>query len=434
MFFKQKLKKIFASLAIFTSLMTVLAVPAAASGTYQKPSLPLDVKAAIAVDSSTGQLLYAKNANKKLPIASMTKLITVYLTLQAIKNKKISWQTKVTPTPAISKVANNKEYSNVPLSQHHQYTVRQLYQATLIESANGAAMCLAQAVAGSQKIFVQQMRRLVAQWQIKNAKIYTVCGLANGNVGAAAYPGVKKSAENELSARDMAVITMQLLKQYPQVLQTSHLAHLNFADQGKTTKMTNFNWMLKGLSQYSPRFPVDGLKTGTTDKAGACFVGTLPVKNSHLITVVMGARHQDGNDPSRFWQTKKLMSYLLDNYQPVALAKGEQLAGASQVKVTAGQSPTTSLALKNKTNIWDPRDGKALRVSLQNSAVAAPLNQGQTADYYRFSSKQQALTSIYNPQTGRYENGQLRVAAAAKNDVNKVNIFVRLWRWLLGEH
>lgn len=99
---------------------------------YNKNEVNIDAKAAIAIDSKTGQLLYGKNINKQLPIASMTKLVTVYLTLKAIDQNKINWDTKVTPTQQIFAVASNREYSNVPLRMKHTYTIRQLYQATLI--------------------------------------------------------------------------------------------------------------------------------------------------------------------------------------------------------------------------------------------------------------------------------------------------------------
>ena len=157
MVFSKKIKRTLISLVALVSLVScgaVFTTPVSAdtSSSYRNNEVNLDVKSAIAIDSNSGQILYAKNADKTLPIASMTKLITVYLTLNAIKNKKLSWNQKVKPTASIVKVANNAEYSNVPLKMGHSYTIRQLYQATLIESANGAAMLLGQTIAGSIKV------------------------------------------------------------------------------------------------------------------------------------------------------------------------------------------------------------------------------------------------------------------------------------------
>lgn len=432
MFKKNKFRKSIIALMIALTCSISLTSGAGAAqaasqiNSYQDNKLNLYVKSAIAIDANSGQVLYAKNANKTLPIASMTKLITIYLTLEAIKNKTISWDTKVEPTSEIVKVANNLEYSNVPLKKGHLYTVRQLYQATLIESANGAAMCLAQAVSGSQVAFVKKMRAQLVKWGIKDAKIYTVCGLPNGNLGKVAYPGVSKNAENTMSAVDMAIVGQKLLAKYPEVLKTTKIAHMNFKDGNSNTTMINFNWMLKGLSQYDSSLKVDGLKTGTTDAAGACFIGTIKKNGGRLITVVMGAKHADGTDPSRFVQTKKLLNYIYANYTPVVLSKNTKINNHETMKVIDGQALSIPIGLNKKTTLWDPVDGKKLSSSMKYSSVEAGVAKGQIVNSYRFKSGSTKLISIDNPK-------QMEVQAKALQGTNKANIFVRIWRWIIGK-
>ncbi|MBA2915919.1 D-alanyl-D-alanine carboxypeptidase [Lactobacillus crispatus] len=431
MFFSKKIKRVaittVAAVSIFScgAVFATTPVNADTTSSYQADQVKLNVKSAIAIDSDSGQILYAKNAAQTLPIASMTKLVTVYLTLQAIKNHKLSWDQKVKPTAPIVKVANNAEYSNVPLKLGHSYTIRQLYQATLIESANGAAMLLGQTIAGSQKAFIDQMRAQVKKWGIEDAKIYTACGLPNGNLGKDAYPGVNKNAENTMSAKDMAIVGQKLISAFPEVLETTRLAHLNFKDAGHVTKMANFNWMLKGLSQYDQAYPVDGLKTGTTDAAGACFIGTVQHNGARLLTVVMGARHRDGTDPARFEQTKKLMNYVFTKYRPVTMTAGSQMNGAKTIKVVDGDNATTNLGLKQKATIWDPADGKTLVASLNKKSVEAPIKKDQTVGDYQFKSGNEKIVSLSNP------NG-MNVKAKALSANNKVNFFVRIWRWIFG--
>ena len=431
MFFSKKIKRVaittVAAVSIFScgAVFATTPVNADTTSSYQADQVKLNVKSAIAIDSDSGQILYAKNAAQTLPIASMTKLVTVYLTLQAIKNHKLSWDQKVKPTAPIVKVANNAEYSNVPLKLGHSYTIRQLYQATLIESANGAAMLLGQTIAGSQKAFIDQMRAQVKKWGIEDAKIYTACGLPNGNLGKDAYPGVNKNAENTMSAKDMAIVGQKLISAFPEVLETTRLAHLNFKDAGHVTKMANFNWMLKGLSQYDQAYPVDGLKTGTTDAAGACFIGTVQHNGARLLTVVMGARHRDGTDPARFEQTKKLMNYVFTKYRPVTMTAGSQMNGAKTIKVVDGDNATTNLGLKQNTTIWDPADGKTLVASLNKKSVEAPIKKDQTVGDYQFKSGNEKIVSLSNP------NG-MNVKAKALSANNKVNFFVRIWRWIFG--
>lgn len=433
MSFNNKIKKIFISLIAAASLTAGgvfinQSQPAEVeAATYDADQLNLDVKSAIAIDSQTGQILYTKNQNKVLPIASMTKLITVYLTLNAIKNKKISWNTTVEPTDSIVKVANNSEYSNVPLKKGHKYTIKQLYQATLIESANGAAMCLAQAVSGNQINFIKLMREQLKKWGITDAKIYTACGLPNGNVGDDAYPGVDKDAENVMSAKSMAIIGQKLLQDYPEVLDTTKIANLDFKDGDTTTKMTNFNWMLKGLSQYDKNLDVDGLKTGTTDAAGACFIGTMQRKGARIITVVMGAQHKDGTDPSRFVQTSKLMHYIFAKYTPITLKKGESIKGATSTVVQDGEAKSVPIGLKNQVTIWDPVDGKNVTATLKYQEVMAPVDKGEEVNSYEFKSGNEKLISLTSPK-------QMQVGAQALKSTGEVNWFVKIWRWITGEN
>lgn len=158
-FFKQ-LKKPFLALVTVLTVVSSLSVasffaPKASAATLPDQtdsSLNIDAKAAIAVDAKTGQVLYAKNAEQTLPVASMSKLLTAYMVLQAIDQGKLKWDQKVTPSDAAQEVSQDTTLSNVPLKKGESYTVKSLYQATLIYSANGAAMALADAVGGTQKI------------------------------------------------------------------------------------------------------------------------------------------------------------------------------------------------------------------------------------------------------------------------------------------
>nr|WP_278751567.1 serine hydrolase [Liquorilactobacillus nagelii] len=180
-----KAKKFLIGLVTATTAFAALATTGAATTQAQAATvsdtpasgLNLDVKAAIAVDANTGQIIYSKNASQPLAIASMSKLISIYLVLQAIKQGKLSWNEKIPVDEASYKVSQNTSLSNVPLLKGHKYTVKQLYQASLIYSANGAVMTLANAVAGSQKAFVDQMRAQLKKWGINDGEIYTDRGV-----------------------------------------------------------------------------------------------------------------------------------------------------------------------------------------------------------------------------------------------------------------
>lgn len=301
---KKKTKKKYLWLIIFVIAAICFFVWKNNFNSYRMPSnyhtdqVDLNVKAAVAINAKDGATLYAKNANQSLPIASMTKLLTVYLTLQAIKEKKISWDTTVTPTQEIVDLGSNQDYASVPLRLGQKYTVRQLYDAALIKSANNAARLLAIAVSGSETNFLNQMRQQARKWKLNNAKFVTVDGLPKKRKN---FLGMTTTVENKMSANDMSIVARKLITDYPEILNTTKLSRAYF----QNTLMTNSNKMLNGLSYYDSIFPVDGLKTGTTDGAGSCFTCTADKNGKRVIIVILGAE----NDNERFVETKKLLSY-----------------------------------------------------------------------------------------------------------------------------
>ncbi len=265
---------------------------------YHADQVSLNVKAAVAINSKDGKVIYAKNSNQSLPIASMTKLLTAYLTLKAIKEKKISWDTTISPTQEIINLGSNPDYASVPLSLGQKYTVKELYDAALIKSANNAAHLLAIAVSGNEENFLKQMRTQAKKWNLHNAKFVTVDGLPEKKKN---FFGMTTTVENKMSANDMAIVARKLIVDYPDVLNTTKISKAYF----RNTLMTNSNKMLNGLSDYDPNYPIDGLKTGTTDGAGSCFTCTVNKNGKRVITVILGAQ----NDVERFSETKKLLNY-----------------------------------------------------------------------------------------------------------------------------
>ena len=285
-------------------------------------------------------------------------------------------------------------------------------------------MMLAQAISGSQVIFVKMMREQLQKWGITDAQIYTTCGLPNKSVGSDAYPQATNNAENTMSAKDMAIVGRHLVNDYPFVIKTTKLPRLNFIDQNFKTPMTNFNWMLKTLPQYHSKINVDGLKTGTTDAAGACFIATAKHKGVRLITVVMGARHINGTDPSRFEETNKLFGYIFKHYHPVIFRKNEVIMGRTGIQVNSGKAKQISIGIKKASEVWVPIDQK-LKVNLTQTAVEAPVKENQVVSEYSFEAGPEKLISLTNP------NG-LKIPAKALEATDRVNFLVRFWRWLFG--
>lgn len=393
--------------------------------------LNLAVKSAIAVDEKTGQILYQQNANQSVPVASLSKLLTLYVVLQKIKDGKLSWNYKVRPSDNVCAVSQDTSLSNVPLEKGKQYSVRQLYQATLIYSANGAAMALAQAVAGSQKKFVNLMRQQAKELGIHDAQIYTCNGLTNKLVKSDAYPDASASAENKFSARDMALISQKLIQLYPQIISTSKIKEMSFNTGSQQIQMKNWNWMLPGGQNSYQLLPVDGLKTGTSDAAGACFVGTINKEGHRIITVVLGAAHQNDSDPSRFIQTQKLMSYVYHTYHYVSFKQGQTKASlpvfhGKQLKVNVTNQNECGLWLRNETTAKDVAVKVNVKCKLLNKkgdALTAPLSKGELVGSMYFNCNGHSFATID-------DHSGCSVHAQATQTVKKANIFEIIWRWI----
>ncbi|MCY9150150.1 serine hydrolase, partial [Bacillus haynesii] len=139
----------------------------------------VDAKAAILVEASSGKILYSKNPDQRLPVASMAKMMTEYLLLEAIHEGKVKWDQKYTPDDYVYEISQDRSLSNVPLRKDGSYTVKELYQATAIYSANAAAIALSEIVAGSESKFVELMNKKAKELGMKDFKFVNATGLEN---------------------------------------------------------------------------------------------------------------------------------------------------------------------------------------------------------------------------------------------------------------
>ncbi|WP_165964857.1 DUF5776 domain-containing protein [Periweissella cryptocerci] len=268
------------------------------------PKYKAHARAASAYDMTTGKFLYTKNSHKRLPNASTTKLMTLYLTYQKVADTSATWNTQVKINSHVAKMSR-APWGEIRMKPGQRWTVKQLYEAALIQSSNEAATQLGIWVAGSNAKFIKAMNQQAKTWNLKDTYYYTSTGLDNDDV--APY-GLKVTgsarARNYSSAYDLTMLADKLLTKYPKILNTAKKTSAKV--QGHTVKTTNK--MLKGKAYYQKSLHVDGLKTGTTPAAGQVFVGTGQVPGKHrLITVVM-------HSSNRFADTTKIMNNVYDRY------------------------------------------------------------------------------------------------------------------------
>lgn len=412
----KKLKKL--GISILTSLIIVTGVGQLSliKADQTLPQLDLEAKSAIAIDAKTGQIIYAKDDKQTYPVASMSKLLTAYILLQAIHEGQITWETKVTPTVTEVDISNNTELTNVPLKEGHSYTIKQLYQAMLVGSANAATMLIGNAISGTQTKFIDKMRETAKSLGITDAKIYSANGLTAKYLGDEIYPNTDENAENEFSVRDMAIISQKLIKEYPEILETTKLTKIDFNDNGEITTVNNTNELLQDDSHLE----VDGLKTGTSDAAGYCFASTTNKDGHRIITILAGAKDND----ARFDQTKNLLNYIYNNYDYLAISTDRALR--QNVKVKYGKQSSVPATIGNNLSLWVPKNTKekALQIKLipKSSTIEAPIKQGEVVGEYQIS-----VAGNLGFIDG---SNNLKTKALSDNNVEGINIFIKWWQVL----
>lgn len=400
-----------------------LASPAVAA-TTTAPNIA--AKAAIAVDNTTGQILYQKNDSQALPIASISKLLTTYIVIQQIQAGKLKWSDQVKISPAVAKVSQNSELTNVPLVSGRSYSVRELVNATLVVSANAAALALGQKVSGTSANFSKLMRTTASQMGIKGAKLYNAAGVTNSQAGSLKLSGVDGNAENKMSAKGVALLASQLLQEMPSVTNITKQSSIAFAG----TNYEGHNLLLKGQSQAVSGLNVDGLKSGTSDAAGGSFVGTVAKNGHRIVTVVLHAGNKTATDPARYQQTVKLMNYVYQDFKPVTIAAGSSLKGASSANVPNGKQITVGLRTADAQTVWIPKndDKSAVTGSLQlengQKELSAPVINNAVVG--ETSLKVDGKYPAYLPSNSS------AISLTTVRSIDKANVFVRAWRAIMS--
>lgn len=315
------------------------------SGQNVGTSQDVGAKAAIAMDAKTRQILYQKNAQKRYPVASTIKILTLAVIEKDIQAHKLSWDQKVTISHPVAVMANDWRFSNVPLNEGESYTIKSLVDSMMLVSADGSAEALALADAGNVAKFNAKMQQVAKEAGVTDAKIYNMIGLSNGDLGTLRLKNVSKNAENQISAVDLAKIASWLLNHYPDVVNITKTAQEDFpVSDSQTYHMQNINLMIKGAALDRADGEIDGLKTGTTDSAGNCFVSTGTFNNRRLVTVVLNV---PGDFNNQFQQTNNLYNRVLGRFAPQTIKKGA-LIKVGQKKARAAKT----------TTLWLPKDTK----------------------------------------------------------------------------
>lgn len=256
-------------------------------------SLTITAKSAILMERSTGTVLFEHDADKQMPPASITKVMTLLLVFEAMDAGKFTMETEI----VASEHACSMGGSQIWLEPGEAFTVNELLKAAAISSANDACVALGEAVSGSEETFVELMNERAAELGMKNTVFKNCTGL---------------DAEGHLStARDIAIMSAELLR-HPEIKNYSTVWMDSL--RGGKTELTNTNRLVRFYKGCT------GLKTGSTDGAGCCLSASAERDGMELISVTLGSPNTD----ERFAAGRKLLDYGFANFALVKMTPPEE--------------------------------------------------------------------------------------------------------------
>ncbi|OTW74072.1 D-alanyl-D-alanine carboxypeptidase [Bacillus sp. AFS094611] len=410
----------------FIALVTMLALACSMLLPYSNASaetgsaLNIEAGAAILVEANSGKILYQKNADELLSIASMTKMMSEYLVNEAVAKGKLKWDQRVKVSEYAYKISQDRSLSNVPLRNGESYTVKELYEAMAIYSANGATIALAEAIAGKEVDFVKLMNDKSKELGLKNYKFVNSTGLTNKDLKGQHPEGTTPDEENKMAARDVAILAQRIIQDFPKTLDTAKISKKTFRE-GTTDRidMINWNWMLPGLSKAYDG--VDGLKTGSTPEAGDCFTGTIEKDGMRFISVVIKTKSRD----ARFDETKKLYDYGFANFEMKQLyKKGSSVKGQETVRVENATDKDVAVQTKKAVSLPVPKGSKDVyKTELKEASKGqeAPIKKGAALG-------KMVITPKDTNDPGFLSSKSLQIDLVTTSAVEEANWFTRSMR------
>ena len=335
-------------------------------GKAQAIELEVEGKSAILMDMATGTVLYEKNAHERLSPASVTKVMTMLLIMEAIDSGRIGWDDMVTA----SEEAAAKGGSQVYLKVGETMSVRDMLKSIAVSSANDCACAMAEHIAGSEGAFVEQMNAKAKELGMNDTNFVNCTGLDDG-----------AAAENhKTSAYDIAIMSRELLKNHPKIKEftTIWMDTIRNGEFG----LSNTNKLVRFYSGCT------GLKTGFTSGAGYCLSATAEREGMGLIAVVMGCE----TSKERNAACKSLLDYGFANFAYVA----PELPQGTQVSVTLGRADSVDAVAGGATGLLiDKSQKNSITTELELlPSVAAPVSRGQKLGTMTVRSGEQILAKV----------------------------------------
>ena len=288
---------------IILLLIGLFIIPISVFAEEEKSELLKNATSGLLMEQTTGEIIFEKDKDKKVAVASMTKMVAQTIILENIESGKIKWDDIV----KVSKNAADMGGSQIYLTANEKMSVKDLFKGISMASANDATVAMAEYIAGTEQAFVKQMNKKVKELGLKNTQFKNATGLDEDGHYSSAY--------------DMAVIARNLLN-HEEILEFSSV----YEDYLREDTENKF-WLVNTNKLLRFYTGIDGLKTGYTDKAGYCLTATMERNNMRLLSIVMGADTKD----NRSTDTISMMEYGYSSYGTNTILNKNKYSGTIKI-------------------------------------------------------------------------------------------------------
>lgn len=344
-----------------------------------------NAKSAIMIEASTGEILFQKNADEKLPPASMTKIMSMLLIMEEIEKGTLKWDEKITASDRASSMGG----SQIFLEPGEKMSVTEMLKGIAIASGNDATVAMTERIAGSEESFVKKMNQKAKELGLKNTNFVNATGLTADN--------------HYSSAHDMSILARELIKHEKILEFTSTYEDYLRKDTSKPFWLVNTNRLVRFYQG------VDGLKTGFTNEAGYCLTSTAKKDNMRLITVVMN----EPDSSKRSADTTKMLDYGFNAYMVKNIIDDSTVIAKKEVEL--GKELAAEIIANDKITVLSKKSEENRNVTYEANIdkIVAPVKKGD---------KVGTINII--------ENGKVisTVDATVKEDIVKANILTIFYR------
>ncbi len=322
-----------------------------------------DAKSYILIEQSTGRVLAENNADEQLPIASVTKVMTMLLIMEAVEDGKITFDDMVT----VSENAMSYGGSTMFLEAGEQLPVHDMLKGIAVASANDGCVAMAEHLTGSESAFVDMMNKRAKELGMKNTNFMNTNGLDEKN--------------HYSSARDVALMSRELLN-HPKI--TEYTSIWTDELRGGKFQLANTNKLVRFYTG------ANGLKTGSTSQALCCLSASAKRNDMQLIAVILGAPTSD----KRFSSAKALLDYGFANYKINHLVKNKEVICDADI-INGTEDTVKAIAKEDKFALSEKNNNKDIkrRVFTDND-IKAPIKKGEVLGYAEFVSDGKVIDKV----------------------------------------